>query len=142
MCVGGDGGGVCALAAEALTRLCRSRPFLKRNSGNLGHLYIVTYSVDEKLWPMTLSLVDASNQRIETLPKIHCCNWCHNTGIKEFLSGDVQVQLTENVLTKLILVPNLFYNVLFKKKNYNFPSFLGGPTLSRGGGGVKLLIPM
>ena len=100
--------------------LCRSRPFLKRNSGNLGHLYIVTYSVDEKLSPMTLSLMDVINQRIENLPKIHCCNWCHNSWIKEFSSGDVPGQLTENVLTKLILVLNLFYNDLFQRKTIIF----------------------
>ena len=69
--------------------------------------------------------------------------------IQEFSSGGVQVSLTKKALMFFFLVLSLFYRsqMVNFKENYHFSMFQrgsnifqGGPTFSRGGGCVQLLI--
>ena len=61
--------------------------------------------------------------------------------------GGVQVNLTkmssDNVFFFFFFVLSLFFRgqMVNFKENYHFSRFQGGPTFSRGGGGVQLLIP-
>ena len=77
-----------------------------------------------------------------------CCLFLsgRHARIQEFSSGGVQVSLTKKALTFFLffLSPQLILqksNGQFQRNLNIFQGSRGGPTFSRGGGGVQLLIP-